>query len=131
MSEMRNGLPQDTIARRVAVIIEVYFAGLAGAQEIDAAKTIAPVIGASDAAAGYTLSLGANIGLDTFGLHVCAEHGTRTDFRRADALAKHLYGLAYKALGDERCGYVYELAKAIRKYDELAGFSLATAGGQQ
>ncbi|PKP71128.1 MAG: hypothetical protein CVT83_03135 [Alphaproteobacteria bacterium HGW-Alphaproteobacteria-5] len=134
MSKTKNGLPLDTTSRRVSVIVEIYFAGLADAQVIDAAKAIAQVIDASDEVAGLVLrqmTRAANIGIDPFGLDVCDLSGNTTDFRRADALAKHLYGLEYKALEDAQCGYVYALAKAIRQYDELAGFTLVTAGGLQ
>ncbi|MBX3504329.1 MAG: hypothetical protein KF895_02535 [Parvibaculum sp.] len=126
-----NGMPVDTEQRRVYIICEIFFGAIAQPKDVADAKLAARVVAASDAAAGYALTLGANIGADAFGLDILAESGTTTDFRRADALAQHLYGLGYKALGDDRCGFVYELAKAIRKYDAVAGFSLVKAGGQQ
>lgn len=125
-----NGMPFDTEQRRVHIILEVFFGGIAQPEDVANAKLAAQVVAVSDDAAGLTLCehrkkphAQSLVGDDPFEL--------RARFRRADALARHFFGQGYKELDDERCGYMHALAKYIGVYDEVAGFLLVEKQGQQ
>lgn len=128
--KLANGMPVDTEQRRVHIICEVFFAGIAQPKDVANAKLAAQAVAASDDAAGFNLverrekpSARVLDGDNRFEL--------RTLFRRADALGQHFFGKGFKELDDERSGYMYALAKSIGVYDEVAGFLLVEKRGQQ
>lgn len=116
-------------ALRELTICEIFFAGMATAEQKIAARAAAVVLRKSDEEAGIEMLLPTRCALHRQA-SAYAFSPTRALSRRARLLGGQLFAVP-RPLDDEEWFQLFYLAAAIGEHDEFAGFAPVEKRGQQ